>query len=64
MRKLVEYLAHAEDCRKMARQSNNPVHCEQLTNMAVTWDQLADARRRQLKRQGLTAEQDGLSDQP
>ena len=35
-----------------------PAHRQQLEQMAETWEQLADARRRQLKKQGKTADED------
>jgi hypothetical protein len=57
VRKLSEYREHAAECRKMAL-SALPAHKEQLENMAVTWDQLAEARERQLAKQGITEEQD------
>lgn len=53
MRKVQEYLDHARECRGMAFAAS-PEHKAQLENMAATWEQLAEARRRQLSRHGLT----------
>jgi hypothetical protein len=57
MKKLEEYLRHAAECRDMARTAQ-PAHREQLENMAATWEQLADVRKRQLLKLGKT-EDDG-----
>ena len=45
MKKVEEYLQHASECRQMLRTAL-PEHREQLEDMANTWEQLADARRR------------------
>jgi hypothetical protein len=47
VKKVEEYLQHAAECRDMARTAS-PSHRQQLQQMAETWEQLADARRRQL----------------
>ena len=39
----------------MARTAS-PAHREQLENMAATWTQLAEARKRQVEKQGRTEE--------
>jgi hypothetical protein len=57
LKKLDEYLRHAAECHEMARTSS-PSHRQQLENMASTWQQLAEARKRQLAKIGLTAEVD------
>ena len=57
MRKLDEYIKHAEECRDMARTAL-PSHRVQLEDMAQTWDKLAGARRRQLEKEGKTEEYD------
>jgi hypothetical protein len=49
MRKLEEYFQHAAECREMARTAS-PAHRQQLEQMAETWEQLAEARRRKLER--------------
>ena len=46
-----EYLQHAAECRDMARTAP-PAHRQQLEQMAETWEQLADPRKRQLEKQG------------
>ncbi len=56
MRKMHEYLEHAAECREMARTAP-PSHRQQLEQMAETWEQLADARKRQLVKQGRTEEE-------
>ena len=48
MRKVSEYEAHADECRRMAAQAKNPDHKAQLINMAETWEMLARARARKL----------------
>jgi hypothetical protein len=57
VRKLDEYIKHAEECREMARTAL-PSHRAQLEDMAQTWDKLAAARQRQLEKQGKTGEDD------
>ena len=54
MKKLYEYIEHANECREMARAAL-PQHRAQLEQMAVTWEQLADARKRQLPKQDQSA---------
>ena len=58
MKKLHEYLRHAAECREMARTSL-PSHRSQLINMAETWEQLAEARKKQLEKQGKTEDASG-----
>jgi hypothetical protein len=48
VKKVEEYLEHASECRTLARAAS-PAHREQLEEMARTWDQLAEARRHQIK---------------
>ena len=57
MKKLHEYLKHAAECRDMARMAL-PAHRQQLEAMAATWEQLAEARRRKLDKQGQSADDD------
>jgi hypothetical protein len=52
MRKVSEYRAHADECRRLAAITNDPEHRQQLTQMADTWEMLAQARARQLMRAG------------
>jgi hypothetical protein len=54
---LEEYLRHAAECREMARAAV-PHHKAQLENMAATWEQLAEARKKKLVSRGLD-EDDG-----
>ena len=49
MKKVEEYLEHAAECREMA-QSAPPQHRQQLEEMAKTWEQLAEARHRELNK--------------
>ena len=49
MKKISEYEAHAEECRKMAGQMKNPAHKKQLIEMAEAWEMLAEARAKQLR---------------
>ena len=55
MKKINEYLLHVAECREMARTAS-PTHRQQLEQMAETWEQLADTRKRQLERQGKKAD--------
>jgi hypothetical protein len=57
VKKIHEYQQHAAECRDMARTAS-PAHRQQLEQMAETWEQLAEARRRQLERQGKTVDED------
>jgi hypothetical protein len=57
MRKLSEYLQHARECRDMARTAHTE-YKRQLEQMAATWEQLAEARKRQLDKRGLAHDQD------
>lgn len=57
MRKTHEYLQHAAECRDMARTAP-PAHRQQLEQMAETWEQLAEARKRQLEKKGRSIEED------
>jgi hypothetical protein len=47
VKQIAEYEQHAAECREMARTATK-AHRAQLEEMARTWEQLADARRRQL----------------
>jgi hypothetical protein len=49
MKKLEEYLQHAQECRDMMKTAQ-PQHRAQLRQMAETWEELAETRRRQLER--------------
>jgi hypothetical protein len=58
VKKMHEYLEHAAECREMARTAI-PAHRQQLEQMALTWEQLAEARRRHLEKLGKDDEPDG-----
>ena len=49
MKKVDDYLQHAQECRDMARTAS-PAFRVQLEQMAQTWEQLAAARKSQLER--------------
>jgi hypothetical protein len=51
MKKVSEYLQHARECREMERRFN-PGSRQQLEEMAKAWEQMAEARRQQLRKQG------------
>ena len=57
MRKVEEYHMHAAECRNMARTAS-PAHRQQLEQMAETWEQLAEARKKALERRGLTDDEE------
>ena len=61
MKKIHEYLLHAAECREMARTAS-PAHRQKLEQMAETWEQLAEARKRQMEKQGKTVD-DEISEQ-
>jgi hypothetical protein len=50
VKKLREYLQHAAECREMARTATAN-HRQQLEGMALTWEQLAEARKLQLAKE-------------
>ena len=51
MRKIEDYLRHAEECRRMANVASSEVNREGLLEMARTWEGLAAQREHQLARQ-------------
>src|SRR5690349_3037592 len=53
LKKLHEYLQHAAECRNMARTAS-PAHRQHLEQMAETWEQLAEARKRKLEKNDQT----------
>jgi hypothetical protein len=57
LKKIDEYLTHAAECREMARTSL-PSHRVQLIQMAETWEQLAEARKKQLEKDGKSEDND------
>jgi hypothetical protein len=50
MKKVEQYLSHAEECRAMAAQSSNPDHKAKLAEMVKTWEMLAETRKAALER--------------
>jgi hypothetical protein len=60
---LHEYIEHADECRRMARVAL-PQHRTQLEQMAVRWEQLAEARRRQLAKQSKEDDETGEGKTP
>jgi hypothetical protein len=58
MKKFHEYREHAAECREMARVASAG-HRIQLEQMAATWDELAEARERQLAKDGKTEDERG-----
>jgi hypothetical protein len=59
MRKLSEYKARAEECRKMAAAIKNAEQKRQLQQMAETWEMLAREREAQIR---MDANWGGLSE--
>ena len=57
LKKLHEYLQHAAECRDMARTAS-PAHRQHLEQMAETWEQLAEARKRKLEKHAQSPEDD------
>jgi hypothetical protein len=54
MKKVEEYLEHAEQCRTLATRGNANTR-QQLLKMAQTWEQLAADRQAQIGRQSRLA---------
>ena len=59
MKKVEEYLQHAAECRAMAQATGPVQHREQLEQMARTWEQLAEARQRQIDKTSSIAGSEG-----
>jgi hypothetical protein len=51
MLKVSDYRKHAEECRRLARQSALPHIREQLPKLAETWDELGEQRAQELAKQ-------------
>jgi hypothetical protein len=51
MKKVSEHLQHARECREMERTFDLESR-QQLEEMAKAWEQMAEARRQQLRKQG------------
>jgi hypothetical protein len=56
LKKVHDYLRHAAECRELARTASS-AHRQQLEEMATTWEQLAEHRKRQLEPHGATDDQ-------
>jgi hypothetical protein len=52
MKKADEYLKHAKDCRRLAKQMESGEQRDQLIKMAETWEVLARERERTLRNRG------------
>ncbi len=52
MKKTDEYIQHAKDCRRLAKQMENGEQRDQLIKMAETWEVLARERERTLRNRG------------
>jgi len=50
MRKISEYEQRATECRKMAAKTRNPLHKQQLEDMARAWEMLLGVRWKQVER--------------
>jgi hypothetical protein len=48
MRTITEYRRHAEECRRLARQTAGPADRRALEELAETWERLAKLRERDL----------------
>jgi hypothetical protein len=51
IKKVSEHLQHARECREMERTFDLESR-QQLEEMAKAWEQMAEARRQQLRKQG------------
>ena len=56
MKKIEDYLRHAEECRAMAVQTSNPDHKAKLAEMVKTWEILAETRKAALARKRILGE--------
>jgi hypothetical protein len=50
MFKIKHYLAHAEECQRMARVATDEANREALLRMAKTWAELAESRIESIER--------------
>jgi hypothetical protein len=51
VRKISDYLRHAEECRRLAQTADTAEHKQTLLAMAQTWLELAEARKGEIARQ-------------
>jgi hypothetical protein len=47
--KTSDYLKHANDCRRLAKQAKVKEHREMLVNMAASWEMLAQSHSRRVE---------------
>jgi hypothetical protein len=50
MRKVSEYLEHAEECEALVKTARTPSEVTVLQQMAAMWRELAEARDREIRR--------------
>ena len=50
MKTVQEYLGHAEECQRLAKRARTADARKTILKMAETWERLARARKKQLKR--------------
>jgi hypothetical protein len=50
MLKINDYISHADECRRLAKGTDDPKHREALLRMAQTWADLAVSRADTVKR--------------
>jgi hypothetical protein len=62
MKKQDEYLQHAKDCRRLAKQMESGEQREQLLKMAETWEVLATERERTLRNSGQDPQQSPIDE--
>jgi hypothetical protein len=51
MLKISDFIKHAAECREMAKRTTNQMHKAQLEQMACTWEELAEERKKLLEGQ-------------
>jgi hypothetical protein len=51
VRKVSDYIKHAEECRRLAQSADTAEHKAALLAMAETWLELAKAREQEIARQ-------------
>jgi hypothetical protein len=50
MKNVEDYRRHAEECRQLAARARSPEEREMILNMAITWEELAEGRRKLLEK--------------
>ena len=64
MLKVSDYRKHADECRRLARQSALPDIREQLLKLAKTWDELGEQRAQELAKTGKSTRPPGKRTAP